>query len=104
MAAELRAEGWAVNRKRIAQLMRDDNPLALARRSFVATSNAGHNFCVAMNLAGKMEVTGVDRLWVADLTYICLAEQSSERHKGLFHRVSRAGGPPREGGSWLDPP
>jgi transposase InsO family protein len=75
VTAALRAEGWAVNRKRVARLMRDDNLLALARRSFVATSGSGHNLPVAMNLAGRMEVTGVDQLWVADLTYIRLAEQ-----------------------------
>jgi putative transposase len=71
---QLRDEGWAVNRKRIARLMAEDNLLCLRRR-FAATTDSGHELRVHLNLAAGMELTGIDQLWVADITYIRLAEQ-----------------------------
>lgn len=72
---QLRAEGWAVNRKRIARLMTEDNLLCLRRRRFANTTDSGHDLRVHLNLAARMELTGIDQLWVADITYIRLAEQ-----------------------------
>jgi putative transposase len=72
---QLRSEGWAVNRKRIARLMSEDNLLCLRRRRFAVTTDSSHRLRVALNLAARMELTGIDQLWVADITYIRLAEQ-----------------------------
>ena len=36
---ELRGQGWAVNRKRIARMMAEDNLLCLRRRRFLATTD-----------------------------------------------------------------
>ena len=36
---ELRGQGWAVNRKRVARLMAEDNLLCLRRRRFLATTD-----------------------------------------------------------------
>ena len=53
--------------------MREDNLLCLRRRKFVvATTDSNHNLRVYPNLAGKMELTGIDQLWIADITYIRL--------------------------------
>ncbi len=72
---QLRGEGWAVNRKRVARLMAEDNLLCLRQRSFVHTTDSGHDLRVHLNLAARLELTGIDQLWVADITYIRLAEQ-----------------------------
>jgi len=72
---ELRGEGWAVNRKRVARLMADDNLLCLRRRRFAVTTDSGHQLRVHLNLAARLQLTGIDQLWVADITYIRLAEQ-----------------------------
>jgi putative transposase len=72
---QLRSEGWAVNRKRIARLMTEDNLLCLRRRRFAVTTDSGHQLRVHLNLAARLELTGIDQLWVADITYIRLAEQ-----------------------------
>ena len=72
---QLRSEGWAVNRKRIARLMAEDNLLCLRRRRFIATTDSGHDLRVHLNLAARLQLTGIDQLWVADITYIRLAEQ-----------------------------
>jgi len=72
ICAELRRRGMQVNHKRVLRLMRRDNLLALRRRRFVVTTDSNHKFEVYLNLARRMKLTGIDQLWVADLTYIRL--------------------------------
>jgi putative transposase len=72
---ELKERGWAVNRKRVQRLMREDNLLCVAKRKFIMTTDSAHTLQVYPNLAESMSVTGVDQLWVADITYIHLEEE-----------------------------
>jgi len=72
---ELKARGWEVNRKRVQRLMREDNLLCVTKRKFVVTTDSAHSLKVYPNLAESMTVTGVDQLWVADITYIHLEEE-----------------------------
>jgi transposase InsO family protein len=72
MTAELRRRGWAVNHKRVYRLMRQDNLLCLRRRKFVVTTDSGHGLPVYPNLARTLTLSGLDQLWVADITYIRL--------------------------------
>ena len=72
ITAELKRRGWKVNHKRVGRIMREDNLLCLRKRKFVATTDSNHNFRVYPNLAGSMELTGIDQLWIADITYIRL--------------------------------
>src|SRR3989442_7998482 len=71
-----RRDGWALNHKRVLRLMRTDNLLCLRRRAFVpATTDSRHDWRVVPNLARGMQVTGLDQLWVADITYLRLLEE-----------------------------
>ena len=72
ITAELRRQGWAVNHKRVGRIMREDNLLCIRRRKFVCTTDSNHGLRVYPNLAKKLELTGLDQLWVADITYIRL--------------------------------
>jgi putative transposase len=72
---ELRRRGWTVNPKRVQRLMREDNLLCVRKRKFVVTTDSNHGKKVYPNLAHKMVLTGVDQLWVADITYIRLREE-----------------------------
>lgn len=72
VARELRARGMAVNHKRVLRLMREDNLLAVQRKQFVVTTDSNHRLEVALNLARRMHLTGVNQLWVADITYLQL--------------------------------
>jgi transposase InsO family protein len=72
MTAELKRRGWAVNHKRVYRWMREDNLLCLRKRKFVVTTDSDHGLPVSPNLARALVVTGLDQLWVADLTYIRL--------------------------------
>lgn len=75
MTRELKARGWDVNRKRVQRLMREDNLLCVRKRKFVVTTASAHGLKVYPNLAGSMILTGVDQLWIADITYIRLEEE-----------------------------
>jgi putative transposase len=76
IAAQLRREGFMVNRKRVLRLMRQDNLLVLRRRPFVpVTTDSRHEWCVVPNLARALVPTGLDQLWVADITYVRLLEE-----------------------------
>src|SRR5215469_3036081 len=72
IAAELKRRGWEANHKRVYRIMREDNRLCLRRRKFVVTTDSNHNRPVYPNLARGMALTGLDQLWVADITYIRL--------------------------------
>jgi transposase InsO family protein len=72
MTAELKRQGWAVNHKRVYRLMRQDNLLCLRKRRFVVTTDSDHGLPVYPNLARALILTGLDQLWVADITYIRL--------------------------------
>lgn len=76
IGALLRREGWQANHKRVLRLMREDNLLCLRDRPFVPkTTDSRHGWLVVPNLARGMVLTGMDQLWVADITYIHLAEE-----------------------------
>ena len=72
ITAELRRRGLLVNHKRVARLMREDNLLAIQPRAFVVTTDAQHDLEVYLNLASRLTLTGINQLWVADITYIRL--------------------------------
>jgi len=73
---QLSQEGLIVNHKRVLRLMRQDNLLCLRRRAFVpATTDSKHGWPVVPNLARGMQLSGLDQLWVADITYIRLQEE-----------------------------
>jgi putative transposase len=72
MTAELHRRGWKVGPNRVYRIMREDNLLCLRRRKFVITTNSNHNRPVYPNRARDMVLTGINQLWVADITYIRL--------------------------------
>ena len=72
VTAELRRRGLMVNHKRVQRLMGEDNLLAIKRRAFVNTTDSNHRLEVTLNLAGRMQLTGINQLWVADITYLRL--------------------------------
>ncbi|WP_352779014.1 hypothetical protein [Mesorhizobium sp. M0174] len=56
--------------------MREDNLLCLCARPFVpVTTNSRHSWQVVPNLARGMILNGVNQLWIADITFLHLAEE-----------------------------
>jgi len=70
IGALLRREGWQANHKRGLRLMREDTLLCLRQ-----TPNSRHNWRVVPNLIRGIVLNGLDQLWVADITYLHLAEE-----------------------------
>ena len=76
IGAQLKREGWCVNKKRVLRLMRADNLLCLRKRAFVPpTTDSQHGWRIYPNLARHLEPMAVNQLWVADITYVRLAEE-----------------------------
>jgi putative transposase len=72
ITAELRRRGWWVNPKRVYRILRQDNLLCLRKRKFVVTTDSGHGMTIYPNVAKDLVPSGIDQLWVADLTYVRL--------------------------------
>ena len=72
---ELRRRGMVVNHKRVLRLMRQDNLLCLRKKKFVRTTDSRHGLGVHPNLVPELVVSGLDQLWVADITYIRLRRE-----------------------------
>ena len=73
---ELQRSGWAVNKKRVLRLMREDNLLCVPKRAFVpATTFSRHGWRVYPNLTRYLVPQAMNQLWVADITYVRLAEE-----------------------------
>ena len=75
ITAELRRRGLQVNHKRVIRLMREDNLLAIRSRRYVITTDSRHELDVYLNLAQRMKLSGMNQLWIADLTYIRLKHE-----------------------------
>jgi transposase InsO family protein len=75
ITAELRRRGWKVNPKRVYRVLREDNLLCIRKRKFVVTTDSNHGRKVYPNLARTMVLTGMDQLWVTDITYIRLRKE-----------------------------
>ena len=75
LTVAVRGEGFAVNAKRVLRLMRRDNLLCLRRRPFVPmTTQSDHDWAVMPNLVRGLKLSGLDQVWVADITYVRLQE------------------------------
>ena len=72
MTAQLQREGWQVNHKRVLRLMRESDLLVKCRRKWLHTTDSKHGFRVYPNLYRDARPTGINQVWVADLTYIRL--------------------------------
>ena len=72
VTVELHRRGMRINHKRVLRIMCEDNLLAIRHRKYILTTDSKHDYPVYVNLAVRMKVTGVNQLWVTDITYIRL--------------------------------
>ena len=71
----LRRQGFMVGAKKVRRLMREDNLLAIRHRKFVVTTDSEHSLEVYPNLAQYLELSDINQLWVADITYVRLQQE-----------------------------
>ncbi len=72
VTAQLRRSGRRVNGKTVLRSMRRQNLLCKRHRRFVRTTDSRHAHRVYPNLAREMKVTDINKLWIADITYVRL--------------------------------
>jgi putative transposase len=75
VAELVKREGFVVSSSRVLRITREDNLLAIRRRKFVVTTDSDHEFLIYPNLVQHLSLTGINQLWVADITYIRLAAE-----------------------------
>jgi len=62
--------GLVVNRKRLLRVMRVHNLFRQVKKRFIATTDSNHSYPIYPNLLKGLEVTGINQVWVSDITYI----------------------------------
>ena len=68
---QLNREGWIINHKKVARIMRENGWKCQPRkRRWITTTDSNHNLRVYPNLAQNRKVDDINQLWVADITYI----------------------------------
>lgn len=68
----LQREEWRVNHKRVLRIMREESLLCQLQRHWVPTTDSRHGQDRYPNLAKGRAVTGLNQLWVADISYVRL--------------------------------
>ena len=68
----LRRYGFVANHKRVRRLLREERLVHRRRRRFVRTTDSRHGCPIYPNLLPHLRVSGLDQLWIADLTSIRL--------------------------------
>jgi len=72
ITAVLRRKGIVVNHKRVLSIMRENGLLCKHKRFKVVTTDSSHGLPVYANLAKERDLTDLNQLWVADITYVQL--------------------------------
>lgn len=72
VTAQLQRQGWPVNHKRVLRIMREQSWLCRLCRRGCRTTFSEHGLPVYPNRLKSVEITGLNQVWVADLTYIRL--------------------------------
>jgi transposase InsO family protein len=67
---QLRREGFKVNHKRVARIMREQSLQCQVKRRWVKTTDSDHGYRIYPNLVKGLEIKGRNQVWVADITYI----------------------------------
>ncbi len=75
IAAQLRREGWSVNRKRVSRLLSDMGLKIKVKRKKHNTTDSNHPFPRYPNLVQDLESVHPDQVWVADITYVRLSTE-----------------------------
>jgi transposase InsO family protein len=67
---QLKREGVTVNHKRVLRVMRESSLLVVTKKKWVKTTDSNHGYPVYSNLVKDFILTGINQIWIADITYI----------------------------------
>jgi len=72
---ELERRGYIINHKKVLKIMREKSLLCKIKRAFVKTTDSNHKLATYPNIARDILLTGINQLWVSDITYIRLPQE-----------------------------
>lgn len=76
VAKELASRGVIANHKKVLRIMKEENLICRRKKKFKpVTTQSNHGYKTYPNLAKELEVTGLNQLWVSDITYIQLLRE-----------------------------
>ena len=67
---QLQREGWRVNHKKVARIMREKGLQCRSPKKWVRTTDSNHGFRIYPNLVRDIKINAINEVWVADITYI----------------------------------
>ncbi len=70
ITAQLRRDKVIVNHKKILKIMKELGVQGRIKHKYVTTTNSKHNNKIYSNLIKDKELTGINQVWCADITYI----------------------------------
>ncbi len=72
---ELQSRDYSVKEKLVRTFMKQDNLLCVKKRFRLRTTDSNHGEKIYPNLTRELNITGINQLWVADITYIQLSRE-----------------------------
>jgi len=69
---ELKNRGMKINHKKVKRTMKENGLLCKRKKRFAVTTDSTHQFHIHPNLLKDFVVTGINQVWVADITYIAV--------------------------------
>jgi len=70
ITASLRRDKVIVNHKKVLKMMKELGIQGRIKHRYVTTTNSKHNNRIYSNLIKDKELTGINQVWCADITYI----------------------------------
>jgi transposase InsO family protein len=70
ITASLRRDKLIVNHKKVLKIMKQLGIQGRIKRKYITTTNSKHNNRIYSNLIKDKELTGINQIWCADITYI----------------------------------
>jgi transposase InsO family protein len=68
---QLNREGLIVNHKKVSRIMRENGwSCSLRKKRWVTTTNSNHGFHIYPNLIKGLNISAINQVWMADITYI----------------------------------
>jgi len=72
---EMHRRARTVDHKRVLSIMRVENLLCIRKKFRVVTTDSDHGLPVFPNLIKDIDITGLNQVWVSDITYIQLQRE-----------------------------
>jgi transposase InsO family protein len=72
ITTQLRRDKVIVNHKKVLKIMQEMGIQGRIKRKYIATTNSKHHNKIYSNLIKDKELTGINQVWCADITYISI--------------------------------